>query len=78
MPDDVGEIEARIRALSPSERLDLIRALLGELQGPEDEGAEQAWLQEVEKRHKELLDGTVKGVPGDQVFKDLRDRLEHG
>jgi len=76
MADDVAEIKARIRALSPAERLDLIRALLGELQGPEDEGAEQAWLNEVEKRHKELLDGSVKGVPGEQVFSDLRNPSE--
>ena len=37
MADDVAEIEAKIRALGVDERAALIRALIADLDGPEDE-----------------------------------------
>jgi putative addiction module component (TIGR02574 family) len=76
MSDDVAEIEAKIRALSPEERAELIRALIADLDGPADDGAEQAWLEEAEKRHRELIDGKVQGIPGERVFENLRSRLK--
>jgi putative addiction module component (TIGR02574 family) len=76
MADDVAEIEAKIRALSHEEKTELIRSLIADLDGPEDAGVEQAWLEEAERRHRELLDGKVQGVPGEQVFENLRARLK--
>ena len=76
MSDDVAEIEAKIRALSPDEKAELIRSLLADLDGPEDAGVEQAWLDEAERRHRELLDGKVQGIPGERVFENLRARLK--
>ena len=76
MAEDVAEIEAKIRALSAEERAELIRSLLADLDGPEDAGVEQAWLEAAETRHRELLDGKVKGVPGEHVFENLRSRLK--
>jgi len=72
----VAEIEARIRSLSPEERADLIRALIGELDGPRDADVEQAWVEEARRRQRELASGTVKGVPGERVFENLRERLK--
>jgi toxin ParE1/3/4 len=63
MAEDVAEIEAKIRALSAEERAELIRSLIADLDGPEEAGVEQAWLEEAERRHRELLDGKVKGGP---------------
>jgi putative addiction module component (TIGR02574 family) len=76
MADDVAEIEAKIRALSPEERAELIRALIADLDGPEHDGVEQAWLEEAERRHRELIDGKVQGIPGERVFENLRSRLK--
>lgn len=76
MADDVGDIEAKIRALSAEERAGLIRALIADLDGPEDAGVERAWLEEAEMRHRELVDGKVQGVPGERVFENLRSRLK--
>jgi putative addiction module component (TIGR02574 family) len=76
MSDGVAEIEAKIRSLSPEEKAELIRALIADLDGPEEDGVEQAWLEEVERRHRELLDGKVRGIPGEQVFENLRSRLK--
>ena len=76
MSDEVAEIEAKIRSLSAEEKAELIRALIADLDGPEEHGVEQAWLEEVERRHRELLDGKVQGIPGEQVFENLRSRLK--
>ena len=77
MTDQVAEIEAKIRALNAKDRIELIRALIAGLDGPEDDGVEQAWLEEAERRHGELIDGKVEGVPGERVFENLRSRLKH-
>lgn len=76
MSDIVAEIEAKIRSLSPEDRADLIRALIGELDGPPDAGVDRAWLEEARRRQRELASGAVKGVPGRQVFDNLRKRLK--
>ena len=76
MADDVAEIEAKIRALSAKERAELIRSLIADLDGPEDVGVDQAWLEEAERRHQELLDGKAQGVSGERVFENLRSRLK--
>ncbi|GIL05024.1 MAG: addiction module protein [Burkholderiaceae bacterium] len=76
MSDVVAEIEAKIRSLSAEERADLIRALIGELDGPPDLGVEEAWMEEARRRQRELASGAVKGVPGKQVFENLRQRLK--
>lgn len=76
MTDHVAEIEAKIRTLSHEQEAELIRALLADLDGPEDTGVEQAWLEEAERRHRELLDGKIHGVPEEQVFENLRSRLK--
>jgi len=76
MADDVAEIEARIRALSAEERAELIRVLIADLDRPEDDAVEQAWLEEAEKHRRELIDGEVQGIPGERVFKNLRSSLK--
>jgi putative addiction module component (TIGR02574 family) len=71
----VADIEKDIRALTADEKLELLRSLLRELDGPGDANVEKAWLVESQRRYQELLDGSVKAVPGHLVFKRLRSRL---
>lgn len=66
------EIEEKVRALSQSDKAALIRLLLGELEGPPDPDIENAWIAEAKRRHRELLDGRVKGIPGEQVLANVR------
>ena len=70
-----AEIELKIRALSLEEKTDLIRSLIAELDGPADAGVEAAWLQEAQRRHREVLEGKVQPIPGERVFANLRARL---
>ena len=72
----VAEIESRIRELSREDKADLIRSLIAELDGPADAGVERAWLEEAQRRHREVVEGKVQPVPGERVFANLRTRLK--
>lgn len=76
MPSAVEEIEAKIRALSLEDKVDLIRSLIAELDGPPDADVESAWLKEAQRRHREMVEGTVQPIRGEQVFANLRARLK--
>jgi putative addiction module component (TIGR02574 family) len=75
MATDLAEIVEEVWALSQSDKAALIRMLISELDGPSESGVENAWIAEAKRRHQELLDGRVKGIPGDQVFANVRARL---
>jgi putative addiction module component len=55
--------------------MDLLRWLIAELDAPADPDVEHAWLEEAQGRYRELIEGTVKGVPGERMFENLRSRL---
>ena len=71
-PQTCGEGSARhaVRSCSGTHS-----ALLEELDGPPDPGAEQAWLDEIQRRSRELDAGLVETIPADQVFADARAKL---
>jgi putative addiction module component (TIGR02574 family) len=72
----IEELKAQIRELSFADKTELLRALIAGLDGPANEGVEQAWLEEAQRRHQEIVNGKVRAVPGDQVFLRLRARLK--
>jgi putative addiction module component (TIGR02574 family) len=76
MSTDVAEIEAKIRSLSREDRTDLIRALIAELDGSPEADVERVWLEEAQRRYREVVDGKVRPVPGERVFENLRSRLK--
>jgi len=47
-----------------------------ELDGPADADVEAVWIQEVQRRHREIVQGKVQPVPGEQVYANLRNRLK--
>jgi len=72
----VAEIEAKIRSLSFEDKTELIRALIADLDGPADADVERAWLEEAQRRHREVIEGKVQPVPGKRVFENLRSSLK--
>jgi Putative addiction module component len=75
----ITEIEAEIRSLSPQAQERLLHVLLEELDGPPDANAEAAWLEEVQRRSRELDGGLVETISAQEVFAKLRKRLKaHG
>jgi acyl-CoA reductase-like NAD-dependent aldehyde dehydrogenase len=75
MAKAVKDIEREIRELSPEERAELMRSLIADLDAPADANVEREWLETSQRRYRELMEGTVKGVPGPLVFDRLRRRL---
>ena len=71
----IEKLKEEIRSLSPEQKVELLRSLITELDAPADLDVEQAWLEEAQRRHRELIEGKVKGVPGERVFENLRSRL---
>jgi len=76
MSTDDAEIETKIRTLSLEDKTELIRALIAELDGPTDGDVKRAWLQEAQRRYREVVEDKVQPVPGERVFDNLRSRLK--
>jgi len=76
MASVVADLETRIRALTIEEKTELIRVLIAELDGPPDADVERAWLDLAQTRHREVVQGNVRPIPGEQLFENLRARLK--
>jgi hypothetical protein len=72
----VSEIETEIRGLERDDQEQLLRALLEELDGPPDSDVERAWLEEAQRRSRELDTDAVDTIPADEVFDKARDQLK--
>jgi len=64
--------------LPPAERADVAATLLDSLDEQEDEGVEEAWAQELERRIREVESGAVKMIPWSEARRRLRARLDAG
>lgn len=67
----VAIIQQEIRQLSVAEKEEVLRTLLEELDGPPDPNVEAAWLEEAERRAREIDSGQVTCIPADEVFRKL-------
>ena len=76
MAKTVEDIENEIRSLSTDDRMHLLRDLIADLDGPMDKDVEKAWLDEAERRYKELKEGEVELIPAEEVFSQARARLK--
>jgi hypothetical protein len=54
----------------------LLRDLIADLDGGLDADIENAWLEEAERRYKELKEGEVELIPAEEVFARARARLK--
>ena len=57
MARKLEEIEREIRSLSDEERNHLLRGLVADLDGNPDPEVEKAWLEEAQRRRRELQRG---------------------
>ena len=55
MAHAVEKIEEEIRSLSAAEKVELLRSLIAELDAPADAEVERAWLEESQRRHRDLV-----------------------
>ena len=76
MAKTIEDIENEIRSLSVDDRMHLLRDLIADLDGGMDEDVEKAWLEETERRYKELKEGEVELIPAEEVFTRARAQLK--
>lgn len=70
------EVEKQARSLSPQEKASLARILIEELDPTIDEGVEQVWIHEAQRRYDAFLKGEIEARPGDAVMARARNRLK--
>jgi putative addiction module component (TIGR02574 family) len=71
------ELLSDVLRLPPEERAEVAHKLLLSLdEQPEARDSETAWDQELERRAREVLDGTVKTVPWEEVEARMTARLQ--
>ena len=74
----LDELKAQALKLSPSDRDELVSALIASLDGePEGTPGEiaQAWDEEIARRIAQLDSGEVETVPFEEVMAELRAKL---
>jgi putative addiction module component (TIGR02574 family) len=72
-----AELEEQLGKLSESEKKQLLRRLIADLDEGRDYDVKQAWIEEAQRRYKELKDGEVTAVPADEAIEKARDRLRN-
>lgn len=71
----IKELELELLKLSGPEKKQLLKRLIAELDEGRDEDVERVWLEEAQRRFKELKDGMVEAVPATVAIAKARERL---
>ena len=77
MSPAIRDLAAEALSLEEESRAELASILLRSLDEPSsgDADIERGWLQEADRRDRELASGTVEGRPWEEVLAAARDRL---
>ena len=71
------EIKDAALALPPEARTMLAEHLMASLISPEEQAEIDAyWVEEADRRYKEIEDGIVTPIPGEEVMARLRSRYK--
>ena len=72
MPMTLKELYAESRQLPREQAAELIDLLLVDAFSQPDPVVDEAWGREIDRRLAELENGTVKGIPADEVMAKAR------
>jgi hypothetical protein len=75
MASTLEDLEAVVLQLPEKGRARLAKILLLSLGESAEDGAEQAWIEEAERRYEEIRRGDVEAQDSDEVFREARARL---
>jgi putative addiction module component (TIGR02574 family) len=76
LPMSADHLRREALALPLGERAALAKDLLLSLDGDPEPGAEQAWLEEIDRRAQAVANGTATLVTWDDAEKRITDRLK--
>jgi putative addiction module component (TIGR02574 family) len=72
----IEQLTEELLALPSASRAMLAEKLVESLELDIDPNIQAAWVAEVERRHNEILDGTVQPIEGDEALAQVRRLLE--
>ena len=72
----IETIREEILALSTSDEEVLLRSLVEDLDAPLDPSIDAAWLEESQRRGREIDAGVVKAVPANAAFDEIEASLK--
>lgn len=70
-----SDLNRESRKLSTDERVDLAYSLLKSIDDQKDPERERLWIEEIERRCREIDEGNVELIPGEQVLAEIRAKL---
>jgi len=70
------DVENQVAQLTESDRVRLVEQLIRTLDSGEDVDAENAWLDEAERRYQEYRAGKLTSKAADAVFEDVLSNLK--
>jgi len=74
MTQPAKEIVKAAKQLPESERLEIVQELLASLEPAAEEAVDAAWAVEVERRSREIKEGSVRPIPWEEVKSQARKR----
>ncbi|MHA1585325.1 MAG: addiction module protein [Promethearchaeota archaeon] len=75
--ETLEDLEKKASQLPKKDRAILIRNLIRTLENYKEEGDyTDLWIEEAERRSKEIEDGDVECIPAEKVFNDLKRRYQ--
>ena len=72
---DLDATVEQLMKLTPEQRLEVGERLIASVPMFPDKEAEEKLAKTVERRWKEIEDGTVQTIPGDEAFRMVREEL---
>ena len=76
MTTNFKELEKEVRALDSREKAALARTLIEGLDENLDQGAEQLWIEEAQRRYQAYQTGKLRPVPGEEAMQRARHRIK--
>lgn len=71
------QLEDQPSRLGEPEKKQLLKRLIAELDDGRDLDVREEWLQEVQRRYRDIRDGTVTAVRAEEVIERGRERLRN-
>jgi len=77
MAHGLKELTEEALRLTPDERVILAESLLLTIDEKHDQLVDEAIMVELERRLQDFRDGKVKGIPADEAFRHVREKLKN-
>lgn len=75
-PSELDLLFEQAMKLPPEQRLELSERILGSVPIFGSKAEEEKLAETIERRWREIVEGKVQTIPGEEVFRRIRERLD--